>query len=251
MKIKLLALSLAALFLASCGSYHKSLYMQNDSDINHITTGQLYDFRIMPKDELTIVISTTDPEASAPFYRKIGQSKENISSNMQNLGMNDAKLLTYLVDNSGCIDLPVLGLIKVNGLTVRECENLIREKLAPYLKESPNVTVRNANYKYSVLGEVSKPGTYSVSSEKVTLFEALAQAGDMTLNSVREDVQLLRENENGVRRPYFYLQQNDVIYVKPKKAKVNTNTFNTNTSMWITMISVLTSVSTLIIALTK
>ena len=265
MKIKLLALSLAALFLASCGSYHKSLYMQNDSDINHITTGQLYDFRIMPKDELTIVISTTDPEASAPFYRKIGQSKENISSNMQNLGMNDAKLLTYLVDNSGCIDLPVLGLIKVNGLTVRECENLIREKLAPYLKESPNVTVRNANYKYSVLGEVAKPGTYSVSSEKVTLFEALAQAGDMTLNSVREDVQLLRENENGVRRivhlnlldasitqsPYFYLQQNDVIYVKPKKAKVNTNTFNTNTSMWITMISVLTSVSTLIIALTK
>ena len=242
MKIKLLALSLAALFLASCGSYHKSLYMQNDSDINHITTGQLYDFRIMPKDELTIVISTTDPEASAPFYRKIGQSKENISSNRQNLGM-----------------------IKVNGLTVRECENLIREKLAPYLKESPNVTVRNANYKYSVLGEVSKPGTYSVSSEKVTLFEALAQAGDMTLNSVREDVQLLRENENGVRRivhlnlldasitqsPYFYLQQNDVIYVKPKKAKVNTNTFNTNTSMWITMISVLTSVSTLIIALTK
>ena len=148
---------------------------------------------------------------------------------------------------------------------MRECENLLREKLAPYLKESPNVTVRNANYKYSVLGEVSKPGTYSVSSEKVTLFEALAQAGDMTLNSVREDVQLLRENENGVRRivhlnlldasitqsPYFYLQQNDVIYVKPKKAKVNTNTFNTNTSMWITMISVLTSVSTLIIALTK
>ena len=265
MKIKLLALSLAALFLASCGSYHKSLYMQNDSDINYITTGQLYDFRIMPKDELTIVISTTDPEASAPFYRKIGQSKENISSNMQNLRMNDAKLLTYLVDNAGCIDLPVLGMIKVNGLTVRECENLLREKLAPYLKESPNVTVRNANYKYSVLGEVSKPGTYSVSSEKVTLFEALAQAGDMTLNSVREDVQLLRENENGVRRivhlnlldasitqsPYFYLQQNDVIYVKPKKAKVNTNTFNTNTSMWITMISVLTSVSTLIIALTK
>ena len=133
--------------------------------------------------------------------------------------MQDAKLLAYLVDNQGYIDFPVLGNLKVMGLTNRECEALIREKLQPYLKEIPNVTVRTSNYKFSVLGEVGHPGTYSTDAEKVTIFEALAQAGDMTLFSVRDDVQLLREDSTGVRRvyhlnlneanvaqsPYFYL----------------------------------------------
>lgn len=179
--------------------------------------------------------------------------------------MDGAKLLAYLVDNQGCIDFPVLGNLKVMGLTNRECEALIREKLQPYLKEVPNVTVRTSNYKFSVLGEVNAPGTYTTDAEKVTIFEALAQAGDMTLFSVRNDVQLLREDSTGVRRvhhldltqanvaqsPYFYLQQNDVVYVKPTKAKVNSNTFSGNASMWLTLLSVVTSITTFVLALTK
>lgn len=255
-------LTLSTLLVSGCTSYQKSLYLQNEQVLNESLEGQLYDFRIMPKDELTIVVSTTDPEASAPFYRKIGQSKEGGSSTM---GMNDANLLSYLVDNQGNIDFPVLGMVKVMGLTNRECEALIREKLQPYLKEVPNVTVRTSNYKFSVLGEVNSPGTYTTDAEKVTIFEALAQAGDMTLFSVRDDVQLLREDSTGVRRiyhldltqadvalsPYFYLQQNDVLYVKPTKAKVNSNTFNGNASMWLTLLSVVTSITTFVLALTK
>lgn len=257
-------LTLSTLLVSGCTSYQKSLYLQNEQVLNESLEGQLYDFRIMPKDELTIVVSTTDPEASAPFYRKIGQSKESTSSN-NSIGMQDAKLLAYLVDNQGCIDFPVLGTIKVMGLTNRECEALIREKLQPYLKETPNVTVRTSNYKFSVLGEVNAPGTYTTDAEKVTVFEALAQAGDMTLFSVRDDVQLLREDSTGVRRiyhldltqanvaqsPYFYLQQNDVLYVKPTKAKVNSNTFSGNASMWLTLLSVVTSITTFVLALTK
>lgn len=249
--------------LTGCSSYQKSLYLQNDAVINQSTQGQLYDFRIMPKDLLTIVVSTTDPAASAPFYRKLGQDKETTSSS--NVGMQNLDLLGYLVDNNGEIDFPVLGKIKVTGMTTRECEALLRDKLKPYLKETPLVTVTSSNYKFSVLGEVNRPGTYTVQDEKITIFEAIAQAGDMTLFSIRDDVQLLREDSEGRRQvihlnlndanitqsPYFYLQQNDVIYVKPTKAKVRTNTFNSNASMWITILSVLTSVTSLVLALTK
>lgn len=256
-------LALTTLLGSGCTSYQKSLYLQNEQVLNESLEGQLYDFRIMPKDELTITVSTTDPEASAPFYRKIGQSKEGSSNNT--VGMDGAKLLAYLVDNNGCIDFPVLGMIKVMGLTNRECEALLRQKLQSYLKEVPNVTVRTSNYKFSVLGEVGKPGTYTTDAEKVTVFEALAQAGDMTLFSIRNDVQLLREDSTGVRRvyhldltqadvaqsPYFYLQQNDVVYVKPTRAKVRTNTFNSNSSMWITLLSIVTSVTSLVLAISK
>lgn len=249
--------------LTGCSSYEKSLYLQNDAVINQSTQGQLYDFRIMPKDLLTIVVSTTDPAASAPFYKKLGQDKETTTSST--VGMQNLDLLGYLVDNNGEIDFPVLGKIKVTGMTTRECEALLRDKLKPYLKETPLVTVSSSNYKFSVLGEVNAPGTYTVKDEKVTIFEAIAQAGDMTLFSIRDDVQLLREDSEGRRQvihlnlndanitqsPYFYLQQNDVIYVKPTKAKVRTNTFNSNASMWITILSVLTSITSLVLALTK
>lgn len=263
MKKLYLLFFLLPLVLTGCSSYQKSLYLQNDAVINQSTQGQLYDFRIMPKDLLTIVVSTTDPAASAPFYRKLGQDKNNGGNST--MGMQNTNLLGYLVDNNGEIDFPVLGKIQVIGLTTRECEALLREKLKPYLKENPLVTVTSSNYKFSVLGEVNAPGTYTVQDEKVTIFEAIAQAGDMTLFSIRDDVQLLREDSEGRRQvihlnlndanitqsPYFYLQQNDVIYVKPTKAKVRTNTFNSNASMWITILSVLTSVTSLVLALTK
>lgn len=263
MKKLYLLFFLLPLVLTGCSSYQKSLYLQNDAVINQSTQGQLYDFRIMPKDLLTIVVSTTDPAASAPFYRKLGQDKNNGGNST--MGMQNTNLLGYLVDNNGEIDFPVLGKIQVIGLTTRECEALLREKLKPYLKENPLVTVTSSNYKFSVLGEVNAPGTYTVQDEKVTIFEAIAQAGDMTLFSIRDDVQLLREDSEGRRQvihlnlndanitqsPYFYLQQNDVIYVKPTKAKVRTNTFNSNASMWITILSVLTSVTSLVLALTR
>lgn len=258
-----LTLTAAALLLGgtSCSSYKKSQYMQDHLVYNLQAKPQLYDFRIMPKDEITILVSTSDPEASAPFYRKIGQAKGQTSSTS---GTN-AKLLVYLVDNNGYIDFPILGMLKVEGMTTRECEAMIREHLKGYLNEEPNVSVRSNNYKFSVLGEVGRPGTYTSENEKMTIFEALALAGDMTLFSVRDEVKLMREDEDGKRTvyeldltkadvansPYFYIQQNDVIYVKPTKAKVRTNTFNSNASMWITILSVVTSLTSLVLALTK
>lgn len=249
----------AALLLGSCASYQDSVYLRHDKILEMIEQKQpLFEYRIRPKDELTITVSTTTPEASAPFYRKIGQTREQANMNQ---GMNNAKLLDYLVDNKGCIDFPVLGMIPVSGLSTRECESVIRQKLQAYLNEVPNVTVRVSNFKVSVLGEVGRPGTFTVSDERITIFQALAQAGDMTLFSDRDDVQLIREDSLGRRNvvhldltesdialsPYYYLQQNDVVYVKPTKARVRSNTLNSNSSVWISMLSLAATIASLII----
>lgn len=266
---KLLSLLLIAMLTTSCGSYKKTLYMQDEELLKQSSQTNVYDVRIMPKDMLNIVVSTTDPVASASFNLVVqgNQGGNNTSRELTNLQSSNSqyRLQQYLVDNEGLIEFPVLGFIKVAGLTTRECEAMFREKLKPYLTEVPIVTVRTSNYKITVLGEVASPGTIVVSDEKINILEALAQAGDMTLFSVRDDVQLMREDAQGKRTivhlnlneadialsPYFFLQQNDIVYVKPNKNKVRNNTFVSNTSIWITAFSVLTSLTSFILALSK
>lgn len=256
---KALILLVLPLLLAGCASYKKSVYLRHDNELDTVEQdGRLFEFRIAPKDELTITVSTSDPEASAPFYRKIGQTRNQTNMNQ---GMTNAKLLDYLVDNNGYIDFPVLGMLKVVGLTNRQCEALICDRLQSYLNEVPNVTVRVANFKVSVVGEVNRPGTLTVTDERINIFQALAQAGDMTLFADRDDVQLLREDSVGRRHvvhldlteagialaPEYYLQQNDIIYVKPTKAKVHSNTFSSNASVWISLFSLATTLASLFI----
>ena len=256
---KIFLLLLIPLLIGGCSSYKKSIYLRNDEVLEKAQqNNKQYVYRVMPKDELTITVSTSDPASSVPFYRKIGQAKDQASSAQ---GMNNAKLLDYLVDNEGNIDYPVLGKLHVAGLTTRECEALIRKELQQYLNEVPNVTVRTSNYKISVLGEVKSPGTYTVSDERINIFQALALAGDMTGFSVRDDVQLLREDSLGNRRvlhldltsadialsPDYYLQQNDIVYVKPTKAKVHSNTFSNNSSTWVSLMSLAATIASLVI----
>lgn len=256
---KIFLLLLIPLFIGGCSSYKKSIYLRNDEVLEKAQqNNKQYVYRVMPKDELTITVSTSDPASSVPFYRKIRQAKDQASSAQ---GMNNAKLLDYLVDNEGNIDYPVLGKLHVAGLTTRECEALIRKELQQYLNEVPNVTVRTSNYKISVLGEVKSPGTYTVSDERINIFQALALAGDMTVFSVRDDVQLLREDSLGNRRvlhldltsadialsPDYYLQQNDIVYVKPTKAKVHSNTFSNNSSTWVSLMSLAATIASLVI----
>lgn len=256
---KIFLLLLIPLLIGGCSSYKKSIYLRNDEVLEKAQqNNKQYVYRVMPKDELTITVSTSDPASSVPFYRKIGQAKDQASSAQ---GMNNAKLLDYLVDNEGNIDYPVLGKLHVAGLTTRECEALIRKELQQYLNEVPNVTVRTSNYKISVLGEVKSPGTYTVSDERINIFQALALAGDMTVFSVRDDVQLLREDSLGNRRvlhldltsadialsPDYYLQQNDIVYVKPTKAKVHSNTFSNNNSTWVSLMSLAATIASLVI----
>lgn len=270
---KSIAILMAAITLASCQSYKKVPYLQSyesltDKSYKEIVINEvnqqdtLYDARIQPKDLLNITINTTDPQAAAPFnltmqtYNNIAQSNASTTS--------QPALQQYLVDNAGEIDFPVIGRLQVGGLTKNAAENLIREQLRPYLKEIPIVTVRMSNYKISVLGEVNSPGTFTINNEKVNIFEALAMAGDMTIYGKRNNVKLLREDEQGrkeivlldlkdpgiVSSPYYYLQQNDILYVEPRKSKIRSSEMSAITP-WVSILSVLTSLTSLAVALFK
>ena len=153
----------------------------------------MYDAKIMPKDLLTIVVSCTNPELAIPFNLTVA-SNASLTTSTSSFVTTQPTLQAYLVDNDGNINFPVLGELKLGGLTKRGAEQLIIDKLKPYMKEIPIVTVRMVNYKISVIGEVTRPGTFTISNEKVNLLEALAMAGDMTVYGLRDNVKLIRED---------------------------------------------------------
>lgn len=221
----------------------------------------LYDARIMPKDILKIQVFTMTPEAALPFTLIQASGAGTPAS------ANRSPVYDYLVDNDGNIDYPVLGTLHLGGLSKSEAERLIKSKIQPFLAESENVVVhvRMMNYKYAVLGGVNRPGVFTTQNEKVSILEAIAQAGDLTTFAYRDRIFLIREDGNGqkefhqmdindasiISSPYYYLQQNDVVYVEPKKVVARNAFISANTSIWFSLTSSLMSIATFIIALSK
>ena len=249
--------------VTSCSAPKNVAYLWNSDDVDLSQSQYLYDAKIMPKDVLTITVNTVNPEAAAPFNLTVPTSFNNQSRSTYSQPI----LQTYLVDNEGTIDYPVLGRIKVGGLTKRECETMIHDKIKPYLNanEKPVVTVRMSSYSISVLGEVARPGSYQVSREKINILEALAQAGDLTIYGVRENVKLIREDSKGKKQiyhinlndanlltsPYYYLQQNDIVYVEPNKVKARNSTVGQTTTLWFSATSILISMASLLYNILK
>lgn len=268
MRKKRLIFILLPLLLAGCQNYKQVPYLQDATQQIAVTdttiiSPTLYDARIMPKDLLTIVVSCPEaPELAEPFNLIVSNPISNTGSKYTT---SQPVLQQYLVDNNGNVDFPVLGTIRLGGLTKGEAEQLIREKLKSQFREMPIVTVRMVNYKISVIGEVAKPGTFTISNEKVSLFEALAMAGDMTIYGIRNNVKLIREDNRGQRKivtlnlndrdilqsPYYYLQQNDILYITPNKTKAKTSNISSSTTIWFSVIGSLVSLASLIIAITK
>ncbi len=258
---KSIALLTVVFAFTGCGSYKQVPYLQNSESYLSGVQGQkheLYDARIMPKDLITITVSTSDPAVAMPFNLTVPSV---ISSTYYTT--SQPTLQKYLVDNEGEIDFPIVGKLRVGGLTKSEAEELIIGKLDLYLKETPIVSVRMTNYNISVLGEVSNPGTFTIDNEKVNIFEALAMAGDMTIYGRRLDVKLIRENGRGERTvvtldmtdpaiissPYYFLQQSDVLYVTPNKTKAKTSDISSSTTIWFTAVSTIVSFATLIVSI--
>ncbi len=244
------------LLLTGCNSYQKVPYMQASEYLNTTnTTPVLYDARIMPKDLLTIVVSCSEPELAQPFNLTMNAVNGTNTSSLY----SQPTLQTYLVDNKGNITFPTLGILNIGGKTKGETEQMISEKLKPYLKDNYIVTVRMVNYKISVIGEVARPGTFTIANEKVNVLEALAMAGDLTIYGLRDNVKLIREDINGrqhfynidlndarlVLSPYYYLQQNDVLYISPNKAKAKNSDIGSSTSLWFSATSILLSLASL------
>ncbi len=253
---------LVVLLFSSCMSTKNVTYFQDKDKIDLSMSKFLYDAKIMPKDILQIQVFSMTPEASEPFnlLKSSAASTSTASS-------NENSVFHYLVSNDGTIVMPIVGTIKVGGLSKNEAEGLIKEKILPYMSGSENVVVhvRMMNYKYAVLGGVKNPGLYTTQNEKVSILEAIAQAGDLTTFAYRDRIFLIRENSDGqkeyhqlnindaniISSPYYYLQQNDVIYVEPRKIEARNAFISSNTSVWFSMASSLMSIATFIIALSK
>ena len=183
------------------------------------------------------------------------------------LGSTTGSLLQYLVNNDGDIDFPVVGTVHVAGLTKDQCEDLIKSKVKPYLAESENpvVTVSMSSYRVTVAGEVTSPKVVPVSTEKMSVLEALAQAGDLTIYGRRDNVLLIRENADGqkeahrlnlndaniINSPYYYVQQNDYIYVEPNSVKAKNSAIGQSTTLWFSFVSILTSVAALVVNIVR
>jgi polysaccharide biosynthesis/export protein len=211
----------------SCIPYKDLILFRKDEkalpDIPSINSYKNLDLPIQPNDALSITVSCLDPQLAVPFNLVDMRSGGNIQSN--------SPLLSFLVDSNGEIDYPVLGKIQVAKLTIPQLRDVLTKKLQSYIKE-PSLNIRRVNFKVTVLGEVVKPGSFEVVSERITILEALGLAGDMTPHSDRQRIMVVRE-ENGkittrkidlqspdfFNSPFYYLHQNDVVYVDPKKTK--------------------------------
>lgn len=219
------------LFLSSCGVKYKSVpYFQDLSPTEDVQEDIMNStvLKIQKDDILAITVSSLNPEASAIF------NMGNTSSVQGNTTANINPSVTangFMVDQNGSIQLPLIGSVQVSGLTTSAARETIQSKLTTYLKE-PVVSLRLVNFKVSIMGDVVRPGVYPVQNERVSVAEALSMAGDLSITAVRNNVLLIRENQ-GKRQyirldmqkkelfnsPYYYLQNNDVLYVQPGNAK--------------------------------
>lgn len=221
--------------IQSCKTYKNIAYFKDipDSARTYIMNARYNQLLIHPDDILNISIQTMDPSVNGIFSQAL--SSQNTASPTQNASPamgTGASPTGFLVDKNGVVELPVLGDFKLAGMTTMQARDTI-EKIASQFYKNPIVYVRLANLKVTVLGEVAHPGTYILPNEKNTIFDALGLAGDMTIFGKRENVLLMRDSsgatslirfnltsKNLMQQDYFYLRQNDVLYIEPNKSKI-------------------------------
>ena len=256
---KTVILASAVALFASCASYKDIIYFQDISDRELQPLLNEYEAVIKKDDRLAIVVSGSDKTVTAPYNLTL--SEISSTSNSTN---PEQSTLSYLVDAEGNIEFPILGTLHVEGMTRNELVRFLTEEIGKDVKD-PIVYVNFKNFKITVLGEVRSPGTYTIDSEKISVLQALGRAGDLNLTAKRDGILLIREvdgvqqhytldlrNSDILESPYFYMQQNDVLYVPPSPTRVAQGT--AATGLWSSALSTISSaisVITLVVALSK
>ncbi|MBU2930113.1 polysaccharide biosynthesis/export family protein [Winogradskyella psychrotolerans] len=251
MKTRILIILILTIITAtSCRSRKDFIYFQDEPLSEGQISSEPAELIYKPDDILTINVTALDPATVIPFNLPVA------SHNTTNLTSAQGALTqqTYLIDYNGNIEFPVFGTLKVGGLTRAELTTMLVERISPMAKD-PIVNVRLANFTITIIGEVNRPGTFTMQDERVTILEALGYASDLTIYGKRKNVKLIREVDgkkkfanidltsiNSVNSPLYYLQQNDVIYVEPNNAKIRSSTYNQNNSVLISAIGTLTTV---------
>ncbi|WP_123921945.1 polysaccharide biosynthesis/export family protein [Flavobacterium sp. LM4] len=239
----------------SCASKKDIVYYQNIDGLNRPENASSYEVKIQPDDLLMIIVSAEDPEIAMPF--NLASVTVSSTANLMS-ATGQQTIQPYLVDKNGDIEFPVLGKLAVGGLTRTEVLKLLKDKIGIYIKNSI-INLRIINFKVSLQGEVNLPGTYTVASERITLIEALSMAKDLTIYGKRDNILVIREisgvksynriditKADFINSPFYYLAQNDVVYVEPNKTKINAAAVGPNTSVIISAISILISLSVLL-----
>lgn len=262
-RIRLFALLTLSLLLCSCASQKRIWYLQNAQPFTPQQIAENGQIRIKPLDRLTVVVNSKDPELAVPFNSWTSYSSLSGTMSASATGANSLQIRT--VGEDGSLDMPIIGRIDCRGLTRAELSQAIAEKIsaAGYIND-PSVNVEFADMKIAILGEVAHPGYFDVTRDRISIFDALSMAGDLTIYGVRTDVAVQREN-NGMREiyyldltdtevfnsPAFYLQQNDVIYVKPNKYKSQAGEISQNRNFYLSLVGTTISVATLVITITN
>lgn len=258
---RLAGIALLGLMLVSCSAQKRVWYMQDATPSAPEQIAQNGQIRIKPLDRLTIIVNSKDPELAVPFN---SSTSLNSLSGTPTSSSTTQSLQVRTVDEQGFVDMPIIGPVQCEGLTRSELAKVIADKILEggYIND-PTVNVQFADMKFSVIGEVAHPGTFDITRDRISIFDALAMAGDMTVYGVRNEVYVTRES-NGERTievldltskdffnsPAFYIQQNDVIYVKPNKYKAQSGEISQNRNFYLSLISTTVSVATLIVTLT-
>ncbi len=231
---------LIALVFSSCATKKEVVYFQGIGDFETIADKNSFTPKFKVDDLVNIHVSTLDPEASVPFNLFRGSSEGGIMPEQ----------VDYLIDQNGEIDFPVIGKLKISGLSAEEVRGLLRQKLDPYLKD-PIINIRLQNFTVTILGEVKMPGTYPVNGERITILEAIGMAGDLTVKGVRENIMVIRDfdgtkvstridltSKAALSSPVFYLTQNDVVYVEPNQSAITSSSLDNRASIWVSVLSV-------------
>lgn len=257
---KLLIIGLVVL-LSACNAQRRVLYLQDVESGSEVVLPDNYVIRIKPLDQITVVVNSKNPELAAPF--NTSTSYNALSGMVMNSTANENSLQVLTVDSKGYITLPIIGEVKVSGLTREEAEDKIEKMIVDgeYIAD-PKVNVRFAKLTVSIIGDVTRPGRYDINKDQLTIFEALALAGDLTIYGDRENVAVIREKDGKsvvtkldlrsqdiFSSPCFYIEQNDVIIVSPNKYKAATAEINQNRSFWISLASTGISLATLLLTI--
>lgn len=235
------------LLMNSCASRKDLVYFQPDSTALH-TSYELNAPKLQPGDILTVSVTADDIRATQPF------NQINAYSAQGTIQQTNPFLPTYTIDNNGYIDFPKLGKVKLGGRTRTEAIDYLRQEVSKYIVD-PGVNINIRNFRVTVLGEVRTPGTYTIDNDRITVLEALGLAGDLTINGMRNNVLVIRE-QNGIKQEYrvdltkrdalnspvYYLTQNDVIYVEPNGARIQSSRYTQNTSVFVSIAGVIISV---------
>ncbi|PWG05470.1 polysaccharide biosynthesis/export family protein [Polaribacter aquimarinus] len=250
---KIAILTMLIAIFSSCISPKRVIYFQND-EIDQNLVNNDYKTIFKADDLLQIIVTSKDLESAIPFNLPVITTES-----VTNSPVGQPVFQTYLVDSNGEIDFPVLGKIKVANLTREELISNLKNKLSPNYIKKPTINIMITNFKVTVLGDVKRPGTYNIKNERLTILEALGLAGDLELTGDRKI--LVTREENGEKKiyevdllskkiynsPVYYLQQNDLIYVKPNYAKSQYAVFNPNTGLFVSIASIFIALVSIIV----